>query len=72
MRYGTKKTLPHRDTTRMINIGGVVIGGGNPIAIQSMTNTETSDVDATVAQILELEKSDHPFHREYRGGCKSI
>ena len=54
MRYGTKKTLPHRDTTRMINIGGVVIGGGNPIAIQSMTNTETSDVDATVAQILEL------------------
>mgnify|MGYP000447147564 CR=1 FL=1 len=36
MRYGTKKTLPHRDTTRMINIGGVVIGGGNPIAIQSM------------------------------------
>ena len=57
MRYGTKKTLPHRDTTRMINIGGVVIGGGNPIAIQSMTNTETSDVDATVAQILELEKA---------------
>lgn len=41
----------------MINIGGVVIGGGNPIAIQSMTNTETSDVDATVAQILELEKA---------------
>ena len=57
MRYGTKKTLPHRDTTRMINIGGVVIGGGNPIAIQSMTNTETSDVDATVAQILELEQA---------------
>ena len=57
MRYGTKKELPHRDTTRMVNIGGVVIGGGNPIAIQSMTNTETSDVAATVAQILELEKA---------------
>ena len=57
MRYGTKKTLPHRDTTRMINIGGVVIGGGNPIAIQSMTNTKTEDIDATVAQILRLEEA---------------
>ena len=47
----------------MINIGGVVIGGGNPIAIQSMTNTETSDVDATVAQILELEKAGCPIIR---------
>lgn len=47
----------HRDTTRVVNIGGVKIGGGNPIAIQSMTNTETSDVAATVSQILELEKA---------------
>ena len=45
-----------RDKTREIQIGNVKIGGGKPIAIQSMTNTETSDVDATVAQILELEK----------------
>lgn len=47
----------YRDNTRVINIGGVKIGGGNPVAIQSMTNTETSDVSATVAQILELEKA---------------
>ena len=46
-----------RENTRKVNIGGVTIGGGSPIAIQSMTNTETSDVDATVAQILELEKA---------------
>ena len=46
-----------RDNTKVINIGGVKIGGGNPVAIQSMTNTKTEDVDATVAQILALEKA---------------
>ena len=46
-----------RDNTRVINIGGVKIGGGNPIAIQSMTYTKTEDVEATVRQILELEKA---------------
>lgn len=49
--------IKHRDTTRTVDIGGVVIGGGNPIAIQSMTNTETADVAATVRQILELEQA---------------
>lgn len=48
--------MAHRDSTKVINIGGVKIGGGNPIAIQSMTNTKTEDVDATVEQILDLEK----------------
>ena len=43
--------------TREIHIGDRVIGGGNPILIQSMTNTKTSDVEATVAQILQLEKA---------------
>lgn len=47
----------HRDKTRVIKIGDVFIGGGNPIAIQSMTNTDTADVDATVAQILRLEEA---------------
>ena len=41
----------------MIQIGNVSIGGGNPIAIQSMTNTRTDDVEATVAQILRLEEA---------------
>ncbi len=44
-----------RNDTRVIHIGDRVIGGGNPILIQSMTNTKTEDVEATVAQILELE-----------------
>lgn len=46
-----------RNTTREVRIGNVVIGGHNPIAIQSMTNTKTEDVKATVNQILALEKA---------------
>ena len=45
----------YRDNTKVIKIGDRVIGGGNPILIQSMTNTKTEDVEATVRQILELE-----------------
>ncbi len=44
-----------RKETKIVQIGNVKIGGGNPIAIQSMTNTKTEDVQATVAQILALE-----------------
>lgn len=47
----------YRDNTKVIQIGDRKIGGGNPILIQSMTNTKTEDVEATVAQILELEKA---------------
>ena len=46
-----------REETKVIQIGTCKIGGGNPIAIQSMTNTKTEDVAATVAQILALEKA---------------
>ena len=45
----------YRDETKVIRIGDRVIGGGNPILIQSMTNTRTEDVNATVAQIKRLE-----------------
>lgn len=41
--------------TKTIQIGDCLIGGGNPIVIQSMTNTKTEDVRASVAQILKLE-----------------
>ena len=44
-----------REETKVVQIGNCKIGGGNPIAIQSMTNTKTEDVEATVAQILVLE-----------------
>lgn len=46
-----------RERTKVVQIGGCLIGGGNPIAIQSMTNTKTEDVRATVSQILELEEA---------------
>ena len=42
-----------RETTRPINVGGVQIGGQNKVVIQSMTNTKTKDVQATVKQIKE-------------------
>lgn len=45
-----------REQTKVIQIGNCKIGGGNPILIQSMTNTQTSDVKATVAQIKRLEQ----------------
>lgn len=44
-----------RKITKEVHIGNVVIGGGSPIKIQSMTNTKTEDVKATVAQIKKLE-----------------
>ena len=51
-----------RTLTKEIRIGDRCIGAGNPVLIQSMTNTKTEDVAATVAQILELE----------RAGCEII
>ena len=45
----------NRDSTRQINVGGVLIGGGTPVAVQSMTNTKTDDAEATAAQIAALK-----------------
>lgn len=47
----------YRDHTKKVKIGDLEIGGGNPILIQSMTNTRTEDVEATVAQIEKLTKA---------------
>ena len=49
--------IMYRNQTKEVRIGDVVIGGDHPIAIQSMTNTRTEDVEATVEQILRLEKA---------------
>ena len=49
--YDLKKRRP----TRQIHIGRVAIGGGAPISVQSMTNTKTTDTEATVAQIRALQ-----------------
>lgn len=47
----------YRDKTRVIEVGDVKIGGGNPVSIQSMTNTQTKDIKATVGQIKALEEA---------------
>ena len=47
----------NREATKKIRVGDITIGGGSPIAIQSMTNTRTEDVEVTAAQILALEKA---------------
>ncbi len=50
---------PHiqRKQTRQVRVGAVAIGGGAPVSVQSMTNTHTRDVDATVAQIHRLAEA---------------
>ncbi|MDP6843912.1 MAG: flavodoxin-dependent (E)-4-hydroxy-3-methylbut-2-enyl-diphosphate synthase, partial [Rhodospirillales bacterium] len=40
-----------------VDIGGVVVGAGNPIVVQSMTNTDTADADATADQVAELARA---------------
>src|SRR5690606_14935947 len=44
---------PRRNTVA-VDVGGVTVGGGAPIVVQSMTNTDTADVDATVRQVAAL------------------
>lgn len=40
-----------------VNVGGVVVGGGAPVVVQSMTNTDTADIDATVKQVMQLARA---------------
>lgn len=49
--------MTFRSKTRAVSIGNLVIGGGNPVLIQSMCNTKTEDAAATTAQILRLEEA---------------
>ena len=51
-------TVPYpRRASVAVDVGGVVVGGGAPVVVQSMTNTDTADVDATVAQVAALAKA---------------
>ena len=45
---------PHRNRTRQLRLGNVLIGGGAPVVVQSMTNTDTRDASATLEQIRRL------------------
>ena len=53
----TDPSLKQRRTSLAVNVGGVMVGGDHPIVVQSMTNTDTADVDATVAQVAALAKA---------------
>lgn len=46
-----------RRTSVGVDVGGVIVGGDGPIVVQSMTNTDTADIDATVAQVAALSKA---------------
>ena len=50
----SKASVPARNLTRPVNVGGVQIGGGAPVVVQSMTCTPTTDADVTLAQINTL------------------
>src|SRR5438874_3227811 len=45
-----------RHTTTQVMVGNVAVGGGAPIVVQSMTNTDTADIDGTVAQVAQLAR----------------
>lgn len=55
--------MKNRRSTRVLNLGGVQIGGAYPVRIQSMTNTKTADIPATLAQIEALVKAGCDFVR---------
>lgn len=54
--------------SKQIQVGSVAVGGGAPVSIQSMCNTPTQDVEATVRQILRLEEA--RISRNMRGNCR--
>ena len=53
----TSSPVAPRHPTRPVRVGRIILGAGHPIALQSMTATKTHDVEATVGQILDLEKA---------------
>ncbi|MCL2573463.1 MAG: flavodoxin-dependent (E)-4-hydroxy-3-methylbut-2-enyl-diphosphate synthase [Defluviitaleaceae bacterium] len=68
----------NRRKTRVVKVGGVAIGGSHPISIQSMTNTNTADIEATIAQIEALAEAGCEIvrlavnHREAASGFAEI
>src|SRR6185295_5741783 len=50
-------SVNQRRRTVAVNVGGIHVGGGHPVVVQSMTNTDTADVQATVNQVMALANS---------------
>ena len=62
-----------RRSTRQVRIGKVAVGGAAPVVVQSMTNTDTADVDATTRQVIELARAGVGVHwRDNQSGCKGV
>ncbi|CAN5139471.1 flavodoxin-dependent (E)-4-hydroxy-3-methylbut-2-enyl-diphosphate synthase [soil metagenome] len=59
-------------TSRQITVGGVPIGGGAPVAVQTMTNTMTNDVEATVQQIYDMNSAGAELVRVSVNGSKAL
>ncbi|BCU07418.1 flavodoxin-dependent (E)-4-hydroxy-3-methylbut-2-enyl-diphosphate synthase [Allochromatium tepidum] len=53
----SQTNTPQRRRTLPVTVGSVTVGGGAPIVVQSMTNTDTADIDATVRQVAELARA---------------
>ncbi|KFL27955.1 4-hydroxy-3-methylbut-2-en-1-yl diphosphate synthase [Devosia riboflavina] len=56
MRMKMAGPAPRRQSVG-VNVGGVMVGGGAPVVVQSMTNTDTADIDATVKQVMQLARA---------------
>ena len=50
----TDRARPRRRPTVTVDVGGVLVGGAHPVVVQSMTNTDTADTDATALQVARL------------------
>ncbi|MEN2992332.1 MAG: (E)-4-hydroxy-3-methylbut-2-enyl-diphosphate synthase [Bacteroidia bacterium] len=61
--YYTSLVRPRRLATRVVPIGEVPVGGDNPIRIQTMTTTDTLDIEATVAQVIQLAEAGAEYVR---------
>ena len=61
-----------RKITHVVNVGGVKVGGNNPIVVQSMTDTDTSDINKTVNQIEELYNAGSEIVRVTVNNVESI
>jgi (E)-4-hydroxy-3-methylbut-2-enyl-diphosphate synthase len=57
MQASATELIAPRRHTHAVRVAGVVVGGGAPVVVQSMTNTDTADIDSTVAQVAALARS---------------
>ena len=57
MTLGDSIAMKSRHQTVAVMVGGVAVGGGAPVVVQSMTNTDTADIQSTVNQVADLARA---------------